>query len=39
MTRYADADKPDAIFTFDEADGFAHLNERGLVPIPLVKFK
>lgn len=37
MTRYADADKLNAIFSFDEADGFGHLNERGLVPIPLVK--
>lgn len=37
MTRYADADKLLALFSFDGDDELKHLNEHGRVPIPLIK--
>ena len=37
MTRYADADKLLALFSFDGDDELSHLNETGRVPIPLIK--
>lgn len=37
MSRYADADKLLALFSFDGDDELSHLNETGRVPIPLIK--
>ena len=37
MTRYADADKLLALFSFDGDPELSHLNETGRVPIPLIK--
>lgn len=37
MTQYADADELLAMYTFDDDDELKELNERGHVPLPVIR--
>lgn len=37
MTQYADADELLAMYTFDNDDELSELNERGHVPLPVIR--